>query len=184
MPCLNLLRHKYLCFSKLSFIFSVVFLIQSKTVYKTNIFKMLSIIQRVSCANVVIEQQKVADINKGILALVCVEKEDTHQNFEKMAEKILKYRIFEDEAGKMNLSLRDIQEEIILVPQFTLAANTRNGNRPSFSDGCPPNIAKGKFEEFQKIFKSKYEKVQLGIFGADMKVSLTNDGPVTFSFKI
>ncbi|MED7819140.1 MULTISPECIES: D-aminoacyl-tRNA deacylase [unclassified Francisella] len=145
---------------------------------------MLSIIQRVSCANVIVEQQKVADINKGILALVCVEKEDTHQTFEKMAEKILKYRIFEDEAGKMNLSLRDIQGEIILVPQFTLAANTRNGNRPSFSDGCAPNIAKDKFEEFQEIFKNKYEKVQSGIFGADMKVSLTNDGPVTFSFKI
>ncbi|ASG67076.1 D-aminoacyl-tRNA deacylase [Francisella halioticida] len=145
---------------------------------------MLSIVQRVSCANVVVEQQKVADINKGILALICVEKEDTYQNFEKMAEKILKYRIFKDGAGKMNLSLRDIQGEIILVPQFTLAANTRNGNRPSFSNGCPLDIAKGKFEEFQEIFKSKYEKVQPGIFGADMKVSLTNDGPVTFSFKV
>ncbi|MDE5005020.1 D-aminoacyl-tRNA deacylase, partial [Francisella tularensis subsp. holarctica] len=80
--------------------------------------------------------QKVADINKGILALVCVEKEDTQHNFEKMADKIIKYRIFEDDAGKMNLSLVDIDAEIILVPLFTLAADTKKGTRPSFSSGC------------------------------------------------
>ncbi|MBK2266985.1 D-aminoacyl-tRNA deacylase [Francisella philomiragia] len=145
---------------------------------------MLSIIQRVNCANVVVDGQKVADINKGILALACVENEDTHQNFEKMTDKIIKYRIFEDEAGKMNLSLADIDGEIILVPQFTLAADTKKGNRPSFSSGCPPKIAKEKFKEFVDIFKNKYDKVQTGIFGADMKVSLTNDGPVTFTFKV
>ncbi|APC90761.1 MULTISPECIES: D-aminoacyl-tRNA deacylase [Francisella] len=145
---------------------------------------MLSIIQRVSCANVVVNQQKVADIATGILVLVCVEKDDTHQIFEKMADKILKYRIFEDDAGKMNLSLQDISGGIILVPQFTLAANTTKGNRPSFSSGCPPEIAKQKFKEFENIFRNKYNKVQTGIFGADMKVSLTNDGPVTFSFKV
>ncbi|MEY8673697.1 D-aminoacyl-tRNA deacylase [Francisella philomiragia] len=145
---------------------------------------MLSIIQRVNCANVVVDGQKVADINKGILALVCVENEDTHQNFEKMTDKIIKYRIFEDDVGKMNLSLADINGEIILVPQFTLAADTKKGNRPSFSSGCPPEIAKEKFKEFVDIFKNKYDKVQTGIFGADMKVSLTNDGPVTFTFKV
>ena len=145
---------------------------------------MLSIIQRVNCANVVVDEQKVADINKGILALVCVEKEDTHQNFEKMTDKIIKYRIFEDEADKMNLSLADINGEIILVPQFTLAADTKKGNRPSFSSGCPPEIAKEKFKKFVDIFKNKYDKVETGIFGADMKVSLTNDGPVTFTFKV
>lgn len=145
---------------------------------------MLSIIQRVNCANVIVDGQKVADINKGILALVCVEKEDTSQNFEKMADKIIKYRIFEDDAGKMNLSLADIAGEIILVPQFTLAADTKKGNRPSFSSGCPPEIAKEKFKEFEQVFKSKYHKFQSGIFGADMKVVLVNDGPVTFSFKV
>lgn len=145
---------------------------------------MLSIIQRVSSANVIIDNEKVADISKGILALVCVEKDDSIQNFEKMADKILKYRIFEDDAGKMNLSLSDIDGEIILVPQFTLAADTKKGNRPSFSSGCPPEIAKDKFKEFEQIFKSKYHKAQSGTFGADMKVSLVNDGPVTFSFKV
>jgi len=145
---------------------------------------MISIIQRVTNASVTVDNKKVADINKGIIALVCVEKEDTNQNFSKMADKILKYRIFEDADGKMNLSLTDISGEIILVPQFTLAADTKKGNRPSFSSGCPPTIAKEKFKEFEQIFKSKYHKAQSGIFGDDMKVALINDGPVTFSFKI
>ncbi|AIT09635.1 D-tyrosyl-tRNA(Tyr) deacylase [Candidatus Francisella endociliophora] len=145
---------------------------------------MLSIIQRVSNADVTVDKNKIAKIDKGILALVCVEKDDSTQNFEKMTDKILKYRIFEDDAGKMNLSLTDIEGEIILVPQFTLAADTKKGNRPSFSSGCPPEVAKDKFKEFEQIFKSKYHNVQSGIFGADMKVSLTNDGPVTFSFKV
>jgi D-tyrosyl-tRNA(Tyr) deacylase len=101
-----------------------------------------------------------------------------------MADKTLKYRIFEDDAGNMNLSLQDIAGEIILVPQFTLAANTAKGNRPSFSDGCLPDIAKEKFNEFVNVFKRKYAKTQIGVFGADMKVSLVNDGPVTFSFKV
>lgn len=145
---------------------------------------MLSIIQRVSKANVTVNNNQVANISKGILALVCVEKGDTSQNFAKMADKLLKYRIFEDDAGRMNLSLADIDGEIIIVPQFTLAADTKKGNRPSFSSGCPPEIAKEKFKEFEQIFKSKYHKVQSGIFGADMKVALVNDGPVTFSFRI
>jgi len=145
---------------------------------------MLSIIQRVSSASVIVESKQVADIQQGILALVCVEKDDVKANFDKMADKLLKYRIFEDDAGKMNLSLQDISGEIILVPQFTLAANTSKGNRPSFSDGCPPDIAKENFQEFVKAFKSKYANTQTGIFGADMKVSLVNDGPVTFSFKV
>ena len=144
---------------------------------------MISITQRVSSAKVVVEEKKVATIKYGILALVCVEKDDQITTFSKMTDKILKYRIFEDDAGKMNLSLQDIAGEIILVPQFTLAANTSKGNRPSFSDGCPPDAAKVKFKEFVNVFKSKYAKTQTGIFGADMKVSLINDGPVTFSFK-
>ena len=145
---------------------------------------MLSIIQRVSSASIAIEKKETASIQHGILALICVEETDTSTAFNKMTDKILKYRIFEDDAGKMNLSLQDIDGEIILVPQFTLAANTSKGNRPSFSDGCPPNIAKEKFAEFVSIFKDKHTKTQTGIFGADMKVSLVNDGPVTFSFKV
>ena len=160
------------------------FLIQSKNIYKFSKNSLLSIIQRVNCANVIVDDQKVADINKGILALVCVEKEDTDQNFEKMADKILKYRIFEDDADKMNLPLTDIDGEIIIVPQFTLTADIKKGNRPNFSSGCPPEIAKQKFKEFENIFRKKYNKVQTGIFGADMKVSFINDGHVTFSFKV
>ena len=145
---------------------------------------MISIIQRVNSAKVIVEEKEVATIEHGTLALVCVEIDDQITTFSKMADKILKYRIFEDGAGKMNLSLQDISGEIILVPQFTLAANTRKGNRPSFSDGCPPDVARVKFAEFVNVFKSKYAKTQTGIFGADMKVSLVNDGPVTFSFKV
>ena len=145
---------------------------------------MLSVIQRVSSASVVVESKQVANIQQGIVALICVEKDDAKTNFDKMADKILKYRIFEDDAGKMNLSLQDVCGEIILVPQFTLAANISKGNRPSFSDGCPPDIAKEWFQEFVNIFKSKYTKTQTGVFGADMEVSLVNDGPVTFSFKV
>ena len=145
---------------------------------------MLSIIQRVSSAKVAVEQREVANIQLGIVALICVEKDDDITSFNKIANKILKYRIFEDDAGKMNLSLQDIAGEIILVPQFTLAANTAKGNRPSFSDGCLPDIAKEKFNEFVNVFKLKYAKTQIGVFGADMKVSLVNDGQVTFSFKV
>ncbi len=93
------------------------------------------------------------------------------------------YRIFEDDAGKMNLSLQDIAGEMILVPQFTLAANKAKVNRPSFTDGCSQDIEKEKFAKFVQIFKSKYDKVQTAVFGADMQVSLINDGPVTFHFK-
>jgi D-tyrosyl-tRNA(Tyr) deacylase len=145
---------------------------------------MLSIIQRVSSAKVAVEQREVANIQLGIVALICIEKDDDITSFNKMADKTLKYRIFEDDAGNMNLSLQDIAGEIILVPQFTLAANTAKGNRPSFSDGCLPDIAKEKFNEFVNVFKRKYAKTQIGVFGADMKVSLVNDGPVTFSFKV
>ncbi|QIV96779.1 D-tyrosyl-tRNA(Tyr) deacylase [Allofrancisella inopinata] len=145
---------------------------------------MISIIQRVSSASVIVDDTTIAKIDQGILALVCIEKEDNSNNFNKIADKILKYRIFEDEANKMNLSLQDIRGGIILVPQFTLAANTTKGNRPSFSDGCPLAIAKDKFENLLQIFRDKYPNTQAGVFGADMKVSLINDGPVTFSFKV
>ena len=145
---------------------------------------MLSIIQRVNHANIVVDDNQVADIKAGVLALICVEVDDTDVQLNKMADKILKYRIFEDDNGRMNLSVADINGGIILAPQFTLAANTNKGNRPSFSSSCPPDIATQKFDRFKEIFKSKYENVQYGIFGADMQISLLNDGPVTFSFKV
>ena len=145
---------------------------------------MISTIQRVNSASIIIDKKTTAEIKRGILALVCIEKDDDNNSFIKMADKILKYRIFEDKLKKMNLSLLDIKGEIILVPQFTLAANTNKGNRPGFSNSCPPNLANEKFEEFKKIFKNSYQKVQFGIFGVDMQVSLINDGPVTFNLKV
>jgi D-tyrosyl-tRNA(Tyr) deacylase len=100
-----------------------------------------------------------------------------------MTDNILKYLIFEDDAGKIHLSVKDVEGEIILVPQFTLAVNTSKSNRPSFSHGCPPDIAKEKFKYFVNVFKSKYAKTQTRVLAADIKVSLVNNGPVTFSFK-
>ena len=145
---------------------------------------MIILSQRVSSANVVVDNQIVANIDKGILALVCVEETDDDVIFARMIEKILKYRIFEDTDNKMNLSLKDINASIILVPQFTLTVDTSKGTRPSFSKGCPPNIAKIKFANFVKMFSNTYKNTQSGIFGANMQVSLTNDGPVTFNFRM
>ena len=145
---------------------------------------MISIIQRVNKAKVIVDGEKVAKIKTGILALVCIEQQDDVISFAKLTDKILKYRIFEDDDQKMNLSVQDIEGGIILVPQFTLATDTSKGNRPGFSGGCPPHIAEIKFGDFCEFFKSKYDNVQFGVFGADMKVSLINDGPVTFTLKV
>jgi D-tyrosyl-tRNA(Tyr) deacylase len=145
---------------------------------------MISIIQRVSSASVSVNKKKVAKIDQGILALVCIERVDDVISFAKLTDKILKYRIFEDDDQKMNLSVQDIKGDVILVPQFTLATDTSKGNRPSFSGGCQPHIAEIKFNDFFKFFKSKYEKVQSGVFGADMQVAMVNDGLVTFTFKV
>ena len=145
---------------------------------------MLSIVQRVLSASVNVDDTNAGSIDRGLMALVCVEKDDTIDNITKMVDKLLKYRMFEDENGKMNLSVQDINGSILVVPQFTLAANTSKGLRPSFSDSCSPAQAEIMFNDFVKILKSKFINIQMGIFGADMKVSLVNDGPVTFTFKV
>ncbi|APC97917.1 D-aminoacyl-tRNA deacylase [Francisella frigiditurris] len=145
---------------------------------------MLAVVQRVSCASVSVDNLMVGSINKGLMALVCIEPDDLPNNFEKMADKLINYRIFEDENNKMNLSVSSINGGILIVPQFTLAAETKKGLRPSFSNACPPSKAKELFERFVEIIKSKYSKIETGVFGADMKVSLVNDGPVTFNFKV
>ena len=147
---------------------------------------MLSVVQRVISASVVVESKIVGSISNGIMVLVCVETDDTEQNLIKMADKLLKYRIFEDDDGKMNLSVKDIGGGVLLVPQFTLAADTKKGTRPSFSKSCPPDIAKAMFTKFVDIVRQRqrHSDVDTGVFGADMKVSLINDGPVTFSFKV
>ncbi len=144
---------------------------------------MISIIQRVSQASVSVEQQDIGVIGQGIMALLAVEKEDSEKDADYLIEKILKYRIFSDHEDKMNLSLRDIEGGLLLVPQFTLAADTRKGNRPSFASAAPPAKGKELFDYVQKKASSTYLNCQFGQFGADMKVSIINDGPVTFTLR-
>lgn len=145
---------------------------------------MISVIQRVTSAEVVVESDSTGKIDCGILALVAVEKEDGEKQIRRMVERLLSYRIFPDQAGKMNLSLNDIQGGLLLVPQFTLAADTKKGTRPSFGPAATPLLAKQLFTGLLSEAKARYQWVEAGEFGADMKVSLLNDGPVTFILRV
>ena len=144
---------------------------------------MITIIQRVTSAKVTVNQQDIGSIGTGILALVAVEKNDTPKEAERLLERILNYRIFADEADRMNLSVRDINGGLLLVPQFTLAANTQKGNRPSFVSAAPPEQGRELFNYLQQHAITVYENVQFGEFGADMQVALINNGPVTFTLR-
>jgi D-tyrosyl-tRNA(Tyr) deacylase len=144
---------------------------------------MISIIQRVTQAKVTVNQQDIGVIGNGIMALVAVEKHDTEKEARRLLERILNYRIFADSADKMNLSLRDINGGLLIVPQFTLAADTQKGNRPSFTSAATPEHGRMLFDYFQQLAKQTYPLVQFGEFGANMQVSLINDGPVTFTLK-
>ena len=141
---------------------------------------MKTVIQRVSSASVTIDSKIVADIQKGLLVLVGMEDADTQEDINWLCQKITNLRIFGDENDVMNLSVKDIDGDIIVVSQFTLHASTKKGNRPSYLKASKPEIAIPMYENFVKqIEKELGKKVQTGIFGADMKVSLVNDGPVT-----
>lgn len=142
---------------------------------------MISIIQRVSEAKVTVDGIDIGIIGRGIMALAAVEKTDTHAQADRLLERILNYRIFPDHEDKMNLSLRDIQGGLLLIPQFTLAADTQKGNRPSFASAAPPALGMELFEYLKTCALSKHPDSQFGQFGADMKVMLINDGPVTFT---
>lgn len=144
---------------------------------------MITVIQRVASANVRVNDHIIGEIGVGIMALVAIEREDNKRSAQRLLERILNYRIFADENGRMNLSLRDIQGGLLLVPQFTLAAETDKGNRPSFASAAAPEIGLQLFGYLQTLAGSTYPDVQFGEFGADMKVSLVNDGPVTFTLK-
>lgn len=144
---------------------------------------MLTIIQRVTHANVIVNNQTLGEINQGIMALVAIEKEDSEKEAKRLLERILNYRIFADENDKMNLSLRDINGGLLVIPQFTLAANTQSGNRPSFSSAASPEQGLNLFNYFCQQASQVYPVTEFGQFGADMKVSLTNDGPVTFTLR-
>lgn len=141
---------------------------------------MIGLIQRVTDANVVIEGHKIAEIDQGILVLLGVEKADTEQNAKDLLNKIINFRIFEDENRKMNLSLLNTNGSLLIVPQFTLPADTNKGTRPSFASAAPPELGIKLFEHFVILANEQLPEVETGKFGADMKVSLTNDGPVTF----
>jgi D-aminoacyl-tRNA deacylase len=145
---------------------------------------MIGLLQRVSHASVVVEGQTVGAIETGLLVLVGVEKGDDRSTATRLLERLLGYRVFPDAAGKMNLSLRDIGGGLLLVPQFTLPADTHKGTRPSFSSAAPPELGKALFDYFVESARNQYAHIATGVFGADMKVSLTNDGPVTFWLQV
>ena len=145
---------------------------------------MIALLQRVTKAAVEVDGQRIGAIDKGLMVLVGVEKGDDADIAQRLADKLLKYRVFSDEDDKMNLSVQDIQGELLLVPQFTLAASTQKGLRPSFSSAASPADGETLFNKFVAMVKSANSQVETGQFGADMKVSLVNDGPVTFWLQI
>lgn len=145
---------------------------------------MLTIIQRVTEAKVVVNNITLGEINQGIMALVAIEKQDSEKEAERLLNRILNYRIFADENDKMNLSLRDMNGGLLIIPQFTLAANTQSGNRPSFSAAATPEKGLHLFNHFCELASKTYPSAEFGQFGADMQVSLINNGPVTFTLKV
>ncbi|MSQ63379.1 MAG: D-tyrosyl-tRNA(Tyr) deacylase [Betaproteobacteria bacterium] len=145
---------------------------------------MIALIQRVAEARVAVDGNVIGEIGRGILALIGVERGDAEAQAERLVERVLGYRIFPDEAGKMNLSLLDIKGELLAVPQFTLAADTNSGTRAGFSTAASPDEARRLFERFVLLSSQKHLHVRTGSFGADMRVSLVNDGPVTFWLRV
>jgi D-tyrosyl-tRNA(Tyr) deacylase len=144
----------------------------------------IALIQRVTEARVEVQGNVIAQIGRGILALVGVQRGDSQTQAERLAERVLGYRVFPDAEGKMNLSLLDIGGELLAVPQFTLAADTKAGTRAGFSTAAAPDEGKRLFDLLVKIARQKNPHTKTGQFGADMRVSLVNDGPVTFWLQV
>ena len=145
---------------------------------------MIGLLQRVSEAAVRVDGETVGAIGPGLMVLVCAEKGDTEREADALLAKLLGYRVFSDEAGKMNRSVTDTSGGLLLVPQFTLAADTKSGTRPSFSPAAAPEDGLRLFEHVVRQARARHGIVETGRFGADMKVSLTNDGPVTFWLQV
>lgn len=141
---------------------------------------MIALIQRVSRASVTAEGRSTGAIGRGMLALIGIQATDSPAQVSRLLERLLTYRIFPDDAGKMNRNLCDIGGGLLLVPQFTLVADTHKGTRPGFSAGAPPELARQLFETLLSAARGAHPHVAAGVFGADMQVELVNDGPVTF----
>lgn len=145
---------------------------------------MIGLLQRVSEASVHVEGKQVGRIEQGLLVLVGVERNDSEGQAERLLERLLGYRVFTDKAGRMNLSLRDVQGGLLLVPQFTLAADTHKGTRPGFSRAASPALGQQLFDHLLMRARQQHKPVAAGVFGADMQVALINDGPVTFWLQV
>lgn len=145
---------------------------------------MIGLLQRVTAAQVAVGGAVVASIGRGLLVLVGVEAGDGKLQADRLLERLLGYRVFPDAEGRMNLSLRDVGGDLLLVPQFTLAADTGKGARPSFSSAAPPEVGRALFDYLVERGRAAYSRIACGHFGADMQVALTNDGPVTFWLRV
>ena len=145
---------------------------------------MIGLLQRVSEAQVEVDGIRIGAIGPGLLVLACAQRDDTEKQAEHLLERLLNIRVFSDDDGRMNLSLRNVGGALLLVPQFTLAADTRRGARPSFSPAAPPEQARRLFEHLLACAQASHSPVASGEFGAHMRVSLTNDGPVTFWLEV
>jgi len=140
----------------------------------------IAVLQRVSHASVFVDGAAVGQIGHGIVLFLGIEQGDTTEQSDKLAERVINYRMFADDEGKMNSCLQDTAGGLLIVPQFTLVADTRKGLRPGFEPAAPPQQAQPLFDQFVEAARSRYGQVAVGVFGADMQVNLTNDGPVTF----
>ncbi len=145
---------------------------------------MIGLLQRVTQASVTVDGQVLGAIGRGLMVLVCAEKGDTAREADALLAKLLGYRVFPDDAGKMNRSVSDVEGGLLLVPQFTLAADTKSGMRPSFTPAASPEDGRRLFDHVVAAACTRHPNVATGQFGADMQVSLTNDGPVTFWLQV
>jgi D-tyrosyl-tRNA(Tyr) deacylase len=141
---------------------------------------MIGLIQRVTRADVRADGETIGEIGRGLMVLVAVHRDDTERDVARLAERLLGYRVFPDDEGRMNRSVSDESASLLLVPQFTLAADTRKGTRASFTKAAPPDKGAAYFDRLVELCRDSLDCVETGRFGADMKVTLTNDGPVTF----
>jgi D-tyrosyl-tRNA(Tyr) deacylase len=145
---------------------------------------MIGLLQRVTEAHVEVDGIRIGAIGPGLLVLACAERGDTEVEAERLIERVLNHRVFSDVGGKMNLNLRDVRGALLLVPQFTLAADTRKGTRPSFTPAAPPEMGRHLFAHLLACARANHSPVASGEFGAHMQVSLTNDGPVTIWLQV